>query len=55
MNPKKNIEPFSPEAYRDREYNEINGYTRRDYEEHAAWDVDEYDDWLEHEGIPDDD
>lgn len=39
MKPQKPIQPFSREAYQDREYNERNGYTRRDYEEHAAGSV----------------
>ena len=53
MNKPKRIYPFSEEAYRDNEYNEVNGYERSDYEQHAPFDVDDYDDWLEYEGIPD--
>ena len=54
MSPRsKVIYPFTPEAYRNREYNEVNGYERSDYEQHAPFDVDDYDDWLEHDGIPD--
>lgn len=50
---KRPIKPFTPEAYDSPEYNEANDYTRSDYEQYAPFDVDDYDDWKEEAGLPD--
>ena len=46
------IDPFTPEAYDNDDYNKANDYVREDYEDHAPFDVNDYDDWKDHAGIP---
>lgn len=34
----------------DNHFNEVDDYTRRDYEQHAAWDVGDLEDWARESG-----